>query len=226
MRRKKSVLPLSIVSSFLLAASMNGAFADEGNEGAPVPPKYTGVFIENISYKGSGCREGTMESVISNDHRTMALLFNDFGLLADGQMTGKRNTKCNIQITVDVPPEYAVALSSVDLRGSVLLPKGAGGSLKSRFFMSGKKLKAGVYQNWFNDEQDWLIENFNLSPSFSEEGLGEEDLVFSKCGENAVIDIKTKIKRFSNEGVMLGTVQVRSMDNALGIEYEWRECAM
>ena len=41
-----------------------------------------------------------------------------------------------------------------------------------------------------------------------------------------MIDIKTKIKRFSDDGVMLGTVEVNSMDNALGIEYEWRECEM
>ena len=171
MTLKKFTLPITIVSSLWFTIFTGSAFGDEGREGSPVPPKYTGVFIENIIHKGSGCQEGTVESVISNDHRTMTLIFNDFGLIADGQMSGKRKARCNIQITVDVPPEYAVALSTVDMRGSMLLPKGAGGSLKSRFFMSGKKLAAKINQHWFNDEEEWQIESFNLSANFSDEGL-------------------------------------------------------
>lgn len=223
MRLSKSVLPLALISNFLLATSFNVALGDEGD---PVPPKYTGVFIENISYEGSGCQAGTVESQITSDHRIMSLLFKSFGLQVDGRLTGKQSINCNIQITVDVPPEYAVAVSSVNLGGLIVLPKGAGGSLENRHFMSGQESKAGINQTWFNDEDGWLIDGFYLSSGLNNEGLAEDELVFSECGENALIDIKTKLKRFSNDGVMLGTVQVNSMANSLAIEYEWRECSM
>lgn len=233
MRLLKLVLPHALISSFLLATVFNVALGDEGS---PVPPKYTGVFIENINYEGSGCPAGTVESQITSDHRITNLLFNSFGLQVNGSLTGELNTNCDIQITVDVPPEYAVAISTVNLGGFMVLPKGAGGSLESRFFMAGQEYTSGIHQTWFNDEEDWLFESFYLSSginnnrlndeSLHERSIAEENLVFSGCGENAVIDIKTNIKRFSNEGVMLGTVQVNSMTSVLAIEYEWRDCSM
>ena len=231
MTLKKLALPLTIISSFLLATSISSAFGAESAEGDLVPPKYTGVFIENISYEGAGCQEGTVQSQITSDHRIVGLLFNSFGLQVDGRMTGEQSIHCNIQVTVDVPPEYAVALSSVNLGGLLVLPKGAGGSLESQYFMSGQASKTGINKTWFNDEKDWAVESFYLSSrpieeEPSEEKLAEEELIFSNCGENAVIDINTKLERFSNDGVMLGSVQVNSMANTLAIEYEWRECSM
>ena len=226
MTLKKLALPLTTISSFLLATSISSAFGAESAEGDLVPPKYTGVFIENISYEGAGCQEGTVQSQITSDHRIVGLLFNSFGLQVDGRMTGEQSIDCNIQVTVDVPPEYAVAVSSVNLGGIVVLPKGAGGSLESQYFMSGQASKTGINKTWFNDEKDWAVESFYLSSNSSNEALNEEELIFSNCGENAVIDIYTKLERFSNDGVMLGTVQVNSMANTLAIEYEWRECSM
>ncbi len=218
MTYKKPVFNLALISSLLLTASINSAL---GNEENPVPPKYTGVFVENITYEGSGCKEGTVGTVVSNDHRKMSLMFDSFGLFGDGQFTGKKNSNCNVQITVDVPPEYAVALSRVELAGLILTPKGSGASVNSRYFMSGQKSKAEFNHNWVNDDVDWLTEAFRIPQDIS-----EEDLIFSECGENAVIDIKTKIKRFSNKDVMLGSILVTSMENTLAIEYEWRECSM
>ena len=243
MTLKKSRLPIAIISSFLLATSISSAF---GAEGDLVPPKYTGVFIENISYEGAGCQAGTVASQITSDHRILGLLFNSFGLQLDGQLIGEQSIDCNIQVSVDVPPEYAVALSSVNLGGILVLPKGAGASLQSQYFMSGQASNNSINKTWFNDEEDWAVESFYLSsgPSNeelaeeelseeklveeepSEEKLVEEELIFSNCGENAVIDINTQLNRFSHEGVMLGAVQVNSMANTLAIEYEWRECSM
>ena len=235
MTLKKSILPITIISSFLLATFTGSAFGDEGEDN-PVPPKYTGVFIEDIGYEGAGCQAGTVSSQISNDHRIMSLLFNSFGLQVDGRTTGEQSINCNIQVTVDVPPEYAVALSSVNLGGLLVLPKGAGGSLQSQYFMSGQASNNSINKTWFNDEEDWAVESFYLSSGSSNEELAEEEpseekltkeeLIFSNCGENAVIDINTQLNRFSHEGVMLGAVQVNSMANTLAIEYEWRECEM
>jgi hypothetical protein len=238
MTLKKSILPITIIGSFLLATFTGSAF---GAEGDLVPPKYTGVFIENISYEGEGCQAGTVASQITSDHRVLGLLFNSFGLQLDGQLIGEQSINCNIQVTVDVPPEYEVALSSVNLGGILVLPKGAGGSLQSQYFMSGQASQNSINKTWFNDEEDWAVESFYLSSGSSNEELAEEELsneepsekklakeelIFSNCGENAVIDINTQLNRFSNEGVMLGAVQVNSMANTLAIEYEWRECEM
>ncbi len=218
MKFAKSIFNLVLINSLLFTTFINSALGDDGN---PVPPKYTGVIIENISYDGSGCMEGTVGSVISNDHRNMSVMFDSFGLFGDGQVYGIKNASCNVQITVDVPPEYAVALSRVELAGFIFSPKGSGASVSSQYFMSGQKSKAELNHSWSNDEDNWLTEAFRFPQTFS-----EEELIFSECGGNAVIDIKTTIKRYSEQNVMLGSILVSSMDNTLAIEYEWRECSM
>jgi hypothetical protein len=197
---KRSVLLLSVFSSFLLSAPV---LADDISLGAP-------------GYGGTGCPAGTVSVTLSPDAKSLSMLFDQYQV-AVGGTTGKSfdRKSCNIAIPVHVPQGMSVSVLKIDFRGFNQLPVSATSQFNVEYFFAGTKGPA--FQKKFSGPiaEDYLINNT----------LAVTAIVWSGCGVD--VNLRTnsslRVTTVSNKEAMSS---IDSEDVNAGIIYQlqWRQC--
>lgn len=141
MKSSKSILlTLSLfISGGLLvqAAGLSTAYAQtddsgdftRGDLGAPPntdSESVPGLAMQVPSYSGTGCPNGTASATLTQDGRTLSVLFDSYIAEAGTQAGAARAAKnCQLNIPFQVPEGYAVEIVKMDYRGFASLPQGA-----------------------------------------------------------------------------------------------------
>ena len=83
------------------------------------------VYIQDITYNGSGCPIGTVAENVSDDNQAFTLTFSDY-IAEAGPGVSIRDGRRNCQVTLDlhVPQGWQFSLASFDYRGYVFLDEG------------------------------------------------------------------------------------------------------
>lgn len=144
---------------------------------------------------GNGCPTGSVAPpMITPDGTTMSLLF-------DNYIASPGNKSCNVAIATHVPNGFQVSLITADFRGWI---EGSGRLYRDYFFAgsTGPSLQS------------------NLSSPNGQQYLKQDSLhaysnVYSKCGQDVILRINTRIKTNNNKS----SISVDTLDIKKGLTF-------
>ncbi len=172
------------------------------------------VYVENMTYGGSGCPAGTVADNLSPDAKAITFLFSDFNV--DTPSNNGRDVKksCQVNLQLHVPQGWTYTLFSVDYRGYVELDRASHARLRSWYKIGNDEVRiantsmdgprAGDYQQRANvplDALPWL----------------------SCSTSSTVISISTEIKGEGRKAL----VTMDSLDGEVSHQYgiAWKRCS-
>ncbi len=198
---------LTLLKAALLALAISGSsivHADDIQLGTP-------------AYGGNGCPAGTASAVLSQDAKSLSLIFDQFVVEAGGAARTLERKSCNVAIPVHIPQGFSVSVVNVDYRGYVSLPAQASARMTAEYFLAG-----------------------SVGPRFDKMFLGKTDTdyqfsnqldinaqVWSPCGADTILRVNAamlvKTNRYNDQAI----ATVDSADFKTGILYQlqWKRCS-
>ncbi len=94
-------------------------------QGAPPPgPDPTKVYVDSITYDGTGCPAGSVGQSFSSDRSQFTLIFDQFVASKGPGVAATEATKtCQMNVNLKVPQGWQYSIGTVDYHGFVSLPK-------------------------------------------------------------------------------------------------------
>jgi hypothetical protein len=168
-----ALAPLVLVSSF--AASAQEAAG----------PNPADVYVESISYGGSGCPQGTVGQSLSDDRSSLTLIFDSFiASTGPGVPVTESRKNCQINVNLHVPQGWSFALASFDYRGFVELPAGVTASQTATYYFQGAATQSPRSTSFVGPvAKDYLVHD--QVPLLS--------LIWSQCNAVRPININSQI---------------------------------
>lgn len=96
--------------------------SDPGNSDSDTTAE---VAIGQVQFGGEGCPAGSANAALSEDKRTVTVLFDNFTASAGGGRPRVSAATCKLRIPIYVRPGYKATVARFDLRGFTSLPKTA-----------------------------------------------------------------------------------------------------
>jgi hypothetical protein len=88
-------------------------------------PDPSQVYVQSITYGGSGCPAGSVGQSIADDRESLTLIFDSFVASQGPSVPVTQNRKnCQINLNLHLPVGIQVSVATVDYRGYVQLPAG------------------------------------------------------------------------------------------------------
>lgn len=238
-KKKKPSIPDSMIAELLLNAGESTDPAPQSDENIGSFLKGKGgkaknphsVFVKNLKLRrpnvgGNGCAEGTVGISLSEDQRTMSLLFDNYVVQAGNSFGSRRDVKnCTVSVPLDVPAGYQFAVVKIDYRGFNSIPQKGRTRYLTIYSMtdaqSGKQVGRRIRRVY--DFRGPLDEEYVISSDVSTAP------VWSACGRSMNFRIDTRAVAVSNsrgEDVM---ATIDSIDASVGdsrVEYHllWQAC--
>jgi len=200
----KAIKSLIVLSALVLASAAAEA--------------QSGISLGDPAYNGNGCPIGSASVAITEDGKTLSMLFDSFSAEA-GNTTGRRidRKSCQLRVPIHVPQGYSVALIGVDYRGFNAIPgNGAYSELRAEYFYAGSR--GPVFQKRFTGPR---ADNFTETNK-----LIATSLVWSKCGTDVIFSVNASATAMSNSQMQQTMMTVDSVDISAGLLYSlsWRRC--
>ncbi len=208
---------LASCSMALAAIAMPGAASanEMGYETLEVNPN--DISLGRPSYGGNGCPDGTVAATLSNDRKTLSILFDEY-IVEVGGATGKTMDRksCNIAIPVRVPNGYSVSLLTIDYRGFNYLPSSqANAQFRVEYFFAGQR--GPVFSRRFRGplDRDFTITN----------RIAAAAMTWSRCGEQVNLRTNSSIRvRAPGGQEAMSTVDSQDVRAAIVYHLQWRRC--
>lgn len=192
-----------------------------GSMASAEAPPASEVYVNSITAGGSGCPQDSYAVNLSEDRQAFTLIFDEY-IAETYEGASLRDTRktCQVNLDLHVPQGWSYTLFDVQTRGYADLEKGVVGTQKSSYYFQGMRRGPSfktVLRGPYSD--DYL----------AEDKLAVRALVWSKCGTNRALNIKTEVRvkprgrRYkSAEGLMT----VDSIDGEFIQKYGimWRRC--
>ena len=167
-------------------------------------------------YGGNGCPANSASVTLSDDKKSLSIIFDQFIVEAGGMNKNLERKSCNIAIPVHVPSGYSVSVVNVDYRGYVSLPSQASARLSAEYFLAGSL--GPRFNKTFNGrtDTDYIFKN----------DIGIEAQVWSPCGADTILRVNAamlvKTNRYGDEA--LATVDSADFKAGLLYKFQWRRC--
>lgn len=158
----------------------------------PGGPDKTKVYIESITYGGTGCPQGTVSKSISDDRTTFTLIFDQYIASTGPNVPNTESRKaCQLNINLKVPSGWSYTVGTVDYRGYVQLPAGGVGTHTSTYYFSGSQQQCTSSRRFTGP----------IAKDYKErDTLGLNTVVWCACGAPYALNIKNQIAVTSNPG--------------------------
>lgn len=164
---------------------------------------------------GNGCPQGSASAVLSDDLKTLTILFDSFSANA-GLNVGKQldRKSCNVAIPIHVPAGISVSILSVDYRGFVGVPAGGMARFMTEYFLAGSRgpISSRVFRG--PQDTDYLISN-RLSA-----------VAWTPCGLDTNLRINASMLAQSNRrgDDVLATVDSIDLNAGMVFHLQTRSC--
>ncbi len=176
------------------------------------------ISLGTPAYGGNGCPADSASVSLSDDAKSLTILFDKFIVEAGGMNKTLERKSCNIAIPVHVPQGFSVSVVSVDYRGYVSLPVQASARLTAEYFLAGSLGPKFDRVYMGKTDTDYTFRN----------DIGINAQVWSPCGADAILRVNAamlvKTNRYNDEAY----ASVDSADFKAGILYQlqWKRCAI
>ncbi|PUU75414.1 hypothetical protein B9Z19DRAFT_1054124 [Tuber borchii] len=170
---------------------------------APLPA-LSQLFIDGITYAGSGCKAGSVAVTLGFPKLTLA--FDSYvASIGPGVPFVEKYKSCNLNVNIHYPPGYQYTLYMIDYTGFADLQGGVSASQTSRYWFAGfppgvtfRTKFAGPYTNTY---------------SFTDT-LASESLVWSPCDASTTLNINTQLLLSSTNPGSFGLISNLDIQNS------------
>jgi hypothetical protein len=109
-----------------------------GSSQQAVGPDPADVYIESLTYGGTGCPQGSVGQSMSDDRSNFTLVFDEFvASTGPGISPHERSKECQLEMNLHVPSGWTYSVTSVDYRGYVQLDAGMKATLRATYSFDG-----------------------------------------------------------------------------------------
>ncbi len=168
------------------------------------------IRINSASTSGAGCPSGSSDVTVSNDARTLSVLFDEFEALAGigsgvdgGADVTTRRVACNIAISLHIPTGYQAFLIGADFRGAVSLPPSGIAEFNREYFFA--SAKSPVLTSTWSGEVD--NEDIDIS-----DDLYADSFSHHRCGEDVILRSNTSLYITAPATADTALIQMDSLD--------------
>ena len=136
-----------------------------------------------LAQEANGCPEGSYSIVVSPDHTTLSILFDQFTLESgDLSVSGKQRKVCRISSPVDLPANYSIGVYKVDYRGFAKLVAKQETGLDVQYFL-------GPHDNQHGRVFKRKIKGPREGEYLFTETIGAGQMKRVGCGTAAMLDV-------------------------------------
>jgi hypothetical protein len=192
---------MSLVCTLLLASAI--ANADDISLGEP-------------QYGGTGCPAGSASVAMSQDQKSISILFDQFVAEAGGSTAFARKN-CNIAVPVHVPQGFSIAVFAIDYRGFAGIPRGGRAQLNVNYFLPGSGRGLNTSKSFYGPFTSDYVKSDDIDMA---------SIVWSGCGADTILRANTTLLVTSNSWREQAMATVDSADVNAGLVYhiQWRRC--
>ncbi len=206
---------VKVLIALALAGIASSGFARDPDE--PLPSDLKDVKINGISYGGTGCKQGSVGQLLASDKQSFTLLFDDY-VAEIGPGVSRRESRkfCQVSINLYVPQGYSYTVGSFDYRGWADLGRRVSATQTSKYYFD--NAREGSFHTTLRGEYN---DDFLLS-----DDIGLDAVVWSKCGENRLLNIKTELSLDSSDRSAAGVIGLDSLDGKIEQKFgfKWKRC--
>lgn len=109
----------------------------------PVPqdgPSGHEIEIAGVTYGGTGCPDGTVQGLLTDDKTTLTLSFDAYTVQSGPAIPATDRRKfCQLQLKLRYPSGFQYSIFGADYRGYASLEKGVTGTTQSTYYFSGQQ---------------------------------------------------------------------------------------
>jgi len=183
----------------------------------PGGPDKSKVYVESISYGGTGCPQGTVGQSISDDRTVFTLIFDSFvASIGPGVPVTENRKNCQINVNLHIPQGWSYTIADVTYRGYVQLAAGHTATQSSLYYFSGSTQQARASTNFSGPAaKDYTIGD----------RLDLNALVWCECNAVVPVNINSQV-RIVGDASKQGQITTDSIDGKVTHIYglQWKQC--
>ncbi|EPS41783.1 hypothetical protein H072_4293 [Dactylellina haptotyla CBS 200.50] len=176
------------------------------------------IYVNGITYGGTGCPQGSVGTYISSDRKTFTLIFDNY-VAAIGAGVSITDSRKNCQLNIDIhyPQGFQYSIFTMDYRGYAYLETGVTATQSATYYFSGYSDQISKSSSLVGPkDENYLIHDEIASTS----------VVWSPCGEAGALNINSQISLKSSVSSSSGLMTTDSEDGkftyVLGLQ--WAQC--
>ncbi|RPA95174.1 hypothetical protein L873DRAFT_1813371 [Choiromyces venosus 120613-1] len=203
----------ALVLGFFAALSVAAPQRTSVDDNVDVDPAQ--VYLEGITYAGTGCKVGSGAITKTQDSRIVTLEFNSFvASIGPGVAFDERRKNCNLNINLHYPGGYQYTLYQIDYTGSANLDVGVTAKLQSIYWFAGFLNQRATLQTTLKGK---YVNSYAIHDI-----LPPDAWVWSPCGASTTLNIDTEVSLANDPTTASGTV----IDSRFRVIYgvRWRRC--
>jgi len=185
---------------------------------AAVGPDPSEVYINSISYGGTGCPQGSVGSFISADRQTFTLIFDSY-VASIGPGVAVTNNRLNCQLNLDLqyPAGFQYSVLGTEFRGYAGLDAGVTGVQQATYYFSGSSTQVST-STTFKGPTSGDYEISDTIPFTS--------TIFSPCGAALPLNINSQVRLTSTVTSATGILTDDSIDGKITfvVGVQWQKC--
>jgi len=201
---------LSVLAYFATANPM-ASLEDTG-------PNPSQVYVQSITYGGSGCPQGTVATSFSDDRTTFTMIFDQFiASVGPGVPQTEARKNCQINVNLHIPQGWSFSIASADYRGYVQLPKGVTATQKSIYYFQGEVAQVSADCNFVGPvAKDYLVHD----------EIPLNSVVWSDCKAVRPVNANTQVRINSAPQGAQAQITTDSIDGKIRhiLGLEWKRC--
>jgi hypothetical protein len=186
------------------------------------PSRFTGpdpskVYLDSISYGGTGCPQGSVGKSVAEDRQSFTLIFDSFVASSGPSVPiteGRKN--CQLNINLRFPQGFSYTVAQFDYRGYVQLPAGVSAEQKSTYYFQGQTTQASGLSRWDGPK----VLDYRVS-----DRLEAAAMVWCPCGFVLPININSQVRLLNANG-QAAQITTDSIDGKVTHKYglQWASC--
>jgi hypothetical protein len=183
---------------------------------ASAQPNPAEVYVQSISYGGSGCPGGSVGNSFANDRKSFTLIFDSFvASQGPGVPVTENRKNCQVNLNLHVPGGWQFSIGTVDYRGYVQLPAGVTARQKATYSFSGSPAQISSGASFTGPVSKDYLQNDSIPFS---------TIVWSACGAVAPVNINSEVR--TSGGAAPAQITTDSIDGKVQQIFglQWRPC--
>ncbi|KAF2799797.1 hypothetical protein K505DRAFT_230212 [Melanomma pulvis-pyrius CBS 109.77] len=179
-------------------------------------PDPSQVYVEKVSWAGTGCPPGSATADIAESGTLVSLGFSKYvAATGTGQSASDARKNCDVKITLHYPQGWSYTVATTDLRGYALIPKSCSARIGANYFFSGQQQDAATNVAFKGP----IDNNYRLTTI-----VPTEALVWSKCGVSGqLFNVNTQAVVTCTQNAILG-VDSQDTKFEMKLHLEWEKC--
>jgi len=181
-------------------------------------PNPNEVYVQSITYGGSGCPQGSVATSFSDDRETFTMIFDSFiASIGPGVPVTESRKNCQINVNLHIPQGWSFSIASADYRGYVQLPKGVTATQKSIYYFQGEVAQVSANCNFIGPvSKDYLVHD----------EIPLNSVVWSACNVVRPVNANTQVRINNIPQGATAMVTTDSIDGKIKhiLGFQWKKC--